>query len=152
VVIIETFEQRVQRPRDRHIADGFYSGKKKQHTLKSQIAVNEETGEICDIPESVPGPTADLTVLRESKLLEHLPTGVGGIGDLAYIGIAEEHPAGLEATPRRKPRGEDRPPEDSAFNRAFAKRRIKDGTLPETSNEFIRENQHPFEHSGKKVC
>src|SRR3954452_21609373 len=36
-VIIDTFEQRVQRSRDRDAADRLYSGKKKQHTLKSQL-------------------------------------------------------------------------------------------------------------------
>jgi hypothetical protein len=124
-VIIDTFEQRVQRPRDRQAADGYYSGKKKQHTLKSQVVVDEESGAVCDVADSQPGPTADLTVLRESQVLERLPAGVGGIGDLAYIGIAEAHPQGLGATPRRKPRGKDHPPEDVCFNRAFAKRRIK---------------------------
>jgi DDE superfamily endonuclease/Helix-turn-helix of DDE superfamily endonuclease len=124
-VIIDTFEQPIQRPRDRADADCFYSGKKKRHTLKSQIAVNEETGEICDVPDSVPGPTADISVLKESKLLSRLPDGVGGIGDLAYIGIADLHPKGLGATPRRKPRGKDRPAADIAFNRAFSRRRIK---------------------------
>lgn len=124
-VIIDTFEQRVQRPRERKTADGYYSGKKKQHTLKSQVAVNEQTGEICDVPDSVPGPTADITLLKQSELLSRLPEGVGGIGDLAYVGIAEAHPQHLGATPRRKPRGKERPPEDVCFNRAFAKRRIK---------------------------
>ena len=123
-VIIDTFEQRVQRPRERSRADGYYSGKKKQHTLKSQVAVNEQSGEICDVPDSVPGPTADLTLLKASELLARLGEGVGAIGDLAYVGIAEAHPAGLGACPRRKPRGKDRPPEDVCFNRAFAKRRI----------------------------
>lgn len=124
-VIIDTFEQRVQRPRDRHQADAHYSGKKRQHTLKSQVAVNEETGEICDVAASVVGPTADITVLKQSDLLNRLPDGVGGLGDLAYIGIAELHPQGLGATPRRKPRAKPRPPEDGAFNRAFSRRRIK---------------------------
>jgi hypothetical protein len=124
-VIIDTFEQHVQRSKDREDANAHYSGKKKQHTLKSQVAVNEETGEICDVADSVLGPTADITVLKESGLLERLPKGVGGIGDLAYIGIAEAHPQHLGATPRRKPRGKERPHEDVCFNRAFAKRRIK---------------------------
>ena len=113
-VIIDTFEQRVQRSKDRVDADAHYSGKKKQHTLKSQLAVNEETGEICDVADSVLGPTADITVLKELGLLSRLPEGVGGIGDLAYIGIAEAHPQHLGATPRRKPRGKERPPEDVA--------------------------------------
>lgn len=124
-VIIDTFEQRVQRSKDRTEADAHYSGKKKQHTLKSQVAVNEETGEICDVADSVLGPTADITVLKESLLLERLPDGIGGIGDLAYIGIAEAHPQHLGATPRRKPRAKERPVEDVCFNRAFSRRRIK---------------------------
>ncbi|MBK9944489.1 MAG: transposase family protein [Kouleothrix sp.] len=124
-VIIDTFEQKVQRCKDRTQADAHYSGKKKQHTLKPQVAVDERDGTICDVSESALGPTADLTVLKQSKLLERLPKGVGAIGDLAYIGIAEEHPDKLGATPRRKPRGKERPEEDVCFNRAFSKRRIK---------------------------
>lgn len=124
IVVIDTFEQRVQRHRDRHTADKHYSGKKKQHTLKSQITVNEESGEICDIADSVMGPQSDIKTLSESGVVERLPEGVGAGGDLAYVGIDKLHPQGLGVTPRRKPRGKDRPPEDIAFNRAFAKRRI----------------------------
>jgi DDE superfamily endonuclease/Helix-turn-helix of DDE superfamily endonuclease len=124
-VIIDSFEQRVQRSKDRSDADTHFSGKKKQHTLKGQVAVDADLGTVCDVPDSVPGPTADLTLLKQSKLLSRLPSGVGALGDLAYIGIAELHPQHLGATPRRKPRGKDRPPEDVCFNRAFAKRRIK---------------------------
>jgi len=123
-VVIDTFEQRVQRCKQRHHADAHYSGKKKQHTLKSQVAVDEETGQIVDVADSVPGPTADITVLDQSGLLERLPEGVGGIGDLAYIGIDKLHPGALGAAPRRKPRGKERPPEDIEYNRAFSRRRI----------------------------
>lgn len=58
-VIVDTFEQRVQRPRRRAEADRYYSGKKKQHTLKSQVAVDDETGLIVDVAASVPGPSND---------------------------------------------------------------------------------------------
>ena len=88
------------------------------------MAVNEDTGEIVEVAESVRGPTADMTLLKESGLMERLPAGVGGGGDLAYVGISSLHPQGLGATPRRKPRGKERPPEDVAYNRAFARRRI----------------------------
>jgi hypothetical protein len=123
-VVIDSFEQRVQRPRDRDEADGYYSGKKKQHTLKSQVAVDETTGQVVDVADSVRGPTADLTLLEQSHLLDRLPAGVGGIGDLAYVGIDKLHPAGLGAAPRRKPRGKPRPAEDVAYNTAFSRRRI----------------------------
>jgi DDE superfamily endonuclease/Helix-turn-helix of DDE superfamily endonuclease len=122
-VIIDTFEQRVQRPKRQQRA--YYSGKKKAHTVKSQVAVDEETGRVADVAESRPGRWADLKVLKRSKLKPRLPAGVGALGDLAYVGIADRHPEGLGATPRRKPRGRPRPEEDRRYNRAFARRRIK---------------------------
>ena len=121
-VIIDTFEQPVQRPRKRQ--KRFYSGKKKRHTLKSQVAVDEETGRIVDVAASVPGPTADIKVLKRSKLLKRLPRGVGGLGDLAYVGIADLHPQGPGATGRRKPRGQPRSLADRRYNKAFSRRRI----------------------------
>jgi hypothetical protein len=123
-VVIDSFEQKIQRPKDPNERDGFYSGKKKTHTLKSQIAVNEETGAISAVSESVPGPIADITLLEQSGLMTNLPDGVGGIGDLAYVGIEKLHPRGLAASPRRKPRNKPRPPEDVAYNTAFSRRRI----------------------------
>jgi hypothetical protein len=124
VVLIDTFEQRVQRPKDRAVADTYYSGKKKQHTLKSQVAVDETSGRVVDVSASVPGPTNDLTLLKRSGLLARLPPDVGAAGDLAYVGISRLHPQGLGATPRRKPRSKPRPPEDVAYNQAFARRRV----------------------------
>lgn len=123
-VVIDTFEQRVQRPRTKDEADRWYSGKKKQHTLKSQVAVEEESGQVVDIADSVPGRTADIRLLADSQLLSRLPEGVGGIGDSAYQGIENLHPQGLGASPRKKPRGKPRPAEDTAFNTAFSRRRI----------------------------
>jgi hypothetical protein len=123
-VVIDSFEQKVQRPKDPKKRDGFYSGKKKTHTLKSQLAVNEESGAIVDVADSVPGPTADINLLELSGLMSRLPDGVGGMGDLAYVGIAQLHPQGLGASPRRKPRGKPRPPEDVDYNTAFSRRRI----------------------------
>jgi len=123
-VIIDSFEQRVQRPTARTAADEWYSGKKKTHTIKSQVAVDVHSGRFCDVSESVRGPTADITLLKDSRLLERLPEGVGAEGDLAYVGIQDLHPAGLGATPRRKPRGKERPVEDVVYNTAFSRRRI----------------------------
>jgi hypothetical protein len=124
-VLIDTFEQRVQRAKDRTEADGYYSGKKRQHTLKSQIAIDEIRGQVADVADSVPGPTADIKLLEQSDRLNRLPPGVGALGDLAYTGIDKLHPQGLAAAPRRKPRGQPRPPDDIAYHTCFASRRIK---------------------------
>ena len=82
-LVIDTFEQKVQRPKNPHERDNFYRGKKKTHTLKNQVAVDEQTGVIVDISDSVAGPTADINLLEQSGLMKRLPDGVGGIGDLA---------------------------------------------------------------------
>jgi DDE superfamily endonuclease/Helix-turn-helix of DDE superfamily endonuclease len=151
-VVIDSFEQRVQRPQaplterqpaaggaaastppgDRkpeqaapgRPADRWYRGKKKQHTIKSQVAVDETDGRLVAVSPSVPGPTADIELLRQSGLMAALPEGVGGLGDLAYVGIAKLAPNQSGATPRRKPRGKPRPEQDQDYNRAFARRRI----------------------------
>ncbi|MBY0458555.1 MAG: transposase family protein, partial [Gemmataceae bacterium] len=113
-VVIDSFEQRTQRPKRRQRA--YYSGKKKAHTLKTQVAVDEHSGRFVDVSDSVPGRWADIKLLETSRLMKRLPEGVGGIGDLGYTGIRDVSPSG--ACPRRKPRGQERPPEDRKYNRA----------------------------------
>jgi hypothetical protein len=119
-VVIDSFEQRTQRPKRRQRA--YYSGKKKAHTLKSQVAVDEQSGRFVDVSDSVPGRWADIKLLKRSRLMKRLPAGVGGIGDLGYTGIRDVSPSG--ACPRRKPRGKPRPAADARYNRAFSRRRI----------------------------
>ena len=123
-VVIDTFEQPIERPAGRAAADPFYSGKKKRHTLKVQVAVDEETGRLVDVSESFPGPTGDMAVLRASGLFDRLPPGVGALGDLAYVGADKVAPGVAASAPRRKPRGRPRPEEDIAYNREFARRRV----------------------------
>lgn len=123
-VVIDSFEQRVPRPTEQADADSYDSGKKKQPTLKSQVAVNAHTGEFVDICVSVRGPTADIKLLQQSALMRRLPEGSGGMADLAYVGIDKLEPERVGAAPRRKPRAPPRPPDDIAYNTAFARRRI----------------------------
>jgi len=119
-VLVDSFEQRVQRP-----AVGqqeYYAGKKKAHTVKVHVAVDPETGKIADVSESVPGPTADITLRARSGLCKRVPPEGGSGGDTGYPGIDTLHQGG--ATPRRKPRGQEQSEEDKAYNRAFARERI----------------------------
>ncbi len=121
-VIVDTFEQPVQRPKARAAADAWYSGKKKRHTRKIQVVVEEVTGRFVAIAANWRGPTSDLRVLTESGVLTRLAPQVTVLGDLAYVGIAKLHPGGR--TPKRKPREQPRPPGDVTANQAFARRRV----------------------------
>ena len=113
------------------------------------------TGLIVDISPSVRGPTADITLLHESGVLTRLPSGVGAIGDLAYIGLDQLHPTGLGAAPRRKPRGKPRPPDDIAYNTAFSRRRI---VVEHTIGRLRRftalaqTDRHHRQHHTRRVC
>ena len=124
-VVIDTFEQRVQRHQERKKADTYYSGKTKAHTLKSQVAVNLFTGEFVDISQSVRGPTADLTLLKVSGLLARLPDEVHRMFDLGYVGVEQLCPNTVCLLPRRKPRNQPRPPKDAIYNTMIASCRIK---------------------------
>ena len=122
--IVDSFEQPIERPGDRARADSFYSGKKKRHTLKVQVVVDEETGRFVEVSDSFPGPTADLSVLKSSGVVDRLPPGVGLIGDLAYVGMDKLRPGVGASAPRRKPRSKPRPEEDVGYNREFSRRRV----------------------------
>lgn len=122
VVVIDSFEQKVQRPAQAAARHALYSGKKKAHTLKSQVSVDEQTGKLVDVSDSQPGPMADVKLVEQSGVLQRLPPGVGAIGDCGYQGIHDLPP--LAYSPHKKPRGTARPPEDVAYNTAFSRRRI----------------------------
>lgn len=119
--IVDSFEQPIERPKDRAKADTFYSGKKKRHTLKVQVVVDEETGEFIDVSASFPGPTGDMNVLKTSGVMDRLPPGIGLLGDLAYVGMDKIRPGVGAAAPRGKPRPEG----DIAYNKEFSRRRVK---------------------------
>ena len=124
-VLVDSFEQPTHRPKRRQRA--YYSGKKKRHTVKAQLGVDEASGRVVHVPPSAPGPTADLTLLRRSRLLGCLPKGVGLIGDTAYLGADAVRPGVTCAMPRRKPRGKPRPAADRRYNRAVSRRRVRVG-------------------------
>lgn len=122
-VLVDSFEQPTHRPRRGQ--KGYYSGKKKRHTVKSQLAVDEATGKVADVPHSVPGPTADLKLLKRSKVLGKVKRGVTVVGDLAYLGAGQLKAGVVCVTPRRKPRGKPRSRADRKYNRAVSRRRIR---------------------------
>lgn len=136
-IIIDSFEQKVQKPREQAEADSYYSSKKKAHTLKSQIAVHPETGYIAAISPSVKGRTADMTLLKDSKLLDEVPDEMALCGDKGYQGIAKLRANGF--SPHKKPWGKDNPlsQADKDYNRAFSQHRI----IVENSINRIRRYQ-----------
>lgn len=123
-VVVDTFEQAVQGPKRAADRAGWYSGKKRSHTMKTQVTVQEDTGWIADIGDSVQGRSADITRLRQSAILDQLPADVGCLGDTAYQGIAKLHPLGRSPHKRLGRNAPLLTADQIAYNHAFASRRI----------------------------
>ena len=64
----------------------YYSGKKKKHTLKTQVVVNKKNSQILTVDFSN-GKKHDFRLLKESKLRFNQKTKV--LADTGYLGIKE---------------------------------------------------------------
>jgi hypothetical protein len=131
-LIIDAKEQRVERPKSKKDKDGnvqdrqkpYYSGKKKAHTIKNQVAVAPH-GRIDDVSESVPGgATHDLILLRQTNLLSKLNDDEAAMMDKGYDGIVADYPDRKLYLPFKARRNHPLTEEQKAYNRFLAKYRI----------------------------
>ncbi len=95
-LVIDAKEQRVQRPggsdeEGNSRQKPFYSGKKKAHTLKTQVAVAPD-GSFQSVGKSVPGSVHDLTLLRQSDLMHRIEKTEAAMLDKGYDGITRPDP------------------------------------------------------------
>lgn len=123
-VIVDATEQPTRRPKNNTEQRRHFSGKRKRHTLKTQLLVSVGTGAILSVSHTVPGSVHDKTLLAESRALEHLADGTTVRGDLGYLGVAPNHPRLDIRLPARKGRGKPRRPADVRRNRVLARQRI----------------------------
>jgi hypothetical protein len=124
-LVIDGKEQRVQRPQQSYEAQKpYYSGKKKTHTVKTQIAVGPD-GLIESVSETVPGgATHDVTLLRETKLLGQLAGGEGAMVDKGYDGIHKDYPEVPIIIPFKARRNRPLTEAEKASNKVVAGYRI----------------------------
>ncbi len=86
VVVIDLTETPVERPKRKQ--QEFYSGNKKGHTLKSQLIINQEMGEIiCTFLGK--GRCDDFSLFKASGI--HFHPKKQGLNDSGYQGIDEFH-------------------------------------------------------------
>jgi hypothetical protein len=131
-LVIDAKEQRVQRPKNTRDGQGhlqdrqkpYYSGKKKTHTVKNQVAVRPD-GVIEAVSASVPGgATHDLTLLRQTQLLVQLGDDEAAMLDKGYDGIQNDYPQCKLYLPFKARRNHPLTDEQKAYNRLLAKYRI----------------------------
>lgn len=117
-VIIDSFETPLRRPSNNDRQKRYYSGKKKRHTLKTQIATDQKGGVLC-VGNTHRGPQADIKVYEEDELssvIKEIPK----LGDKAYCD--QKHPELV--TPHKKPKGKELSAEQRAENELIASQRV----------------------------
>ena len=123
VAIIDATEQRIQRPTGPAEQRPYYSGKKKAHTLKTQVQIAPD-GALQGVSDSVPGSVHDLTLLRESGTLARLEAGAA-LFDSGYQGVQKDAPERRLYHPYRASRGHPLTPEQKAWNQVLSRYRIR---------------------------
>jgi len=120
---VDATEQPVQRAQDAEVQKQHYSGKKKRHTRKVQLIVNEQ-GVIRDVSVSVPGAVHDRQLFGQSGAATKIPQGVTTGGDSGYQGIQDDLPDHSVITPFKKSKRHPLTDEQKLLNQEFARARI----------------------------
>ena len=116
-LLIDATEQPIERPQKDQRK--YYSGKKKQHTLKTEIQVSPN-GKTLSVSKSFPGSVHDLTVRRQSAAA---PPRAIVIADSGYQGYQHDHPCTV--LPRKRTRHKIAlSAADKTWNRALSSVRI----------------------------
>jgi hypothetical protein len=127
---LDATEQEIPRPHSKRKRKTHYSGKKKKHTVKTQLTVNKE-GLIVHKTRHVRGSMHDYALYRRSR--PRLPDEVRVGGDLGYEGVRKDYPwlnfvvPFRRKSPGRGKRGVKGPEllaEQKDFNKELAKERV----------------------------
>ncbi len=117
-VLIDSFETPLRRPSNSERRKRYYSGKKRRHTLKTQVATDQKGAVLC-VGNPHRGPQADIKVYEEDGLPKEI-RDIPKLGDKAYCD--QKHPEVV--TPHKKPRGQELSDEQRAENKQLARQRV----------------------------
>lgn len=118
-------EQQIPRPKDKRNKKKYYSGKKKRHTIKTQIAIERNSGEIVSIASSFPGRVHDYTIFKKTRLPDKIPDGAPLYLDKGYDGAKKDFPNCNIVIPKKANRWRKLSTKDRFENRKIGRKRIK---------------------------
>jgi len=109
---VDSYEQPIERPSDYKEQKKYYSGKKVNHTRKSQLIVLPNGKDIIDVVSDEPGPKSDISIFKESQ--KSFDPKQKFHGDKAYQGGESIK------TPKKKPRNKELSIEEKQENKELA--------------------------------
>lgn len=116
-LIVDATEQPIQRPRRKQ--RGWYSGKKKRHTIKTEAVITAQ-GKIVSVSKPAPGRVHDLALRRRGP---PLPKGSHLYADSGYQGIQSDHPD--VDIPYKKTKKHKLTKDERAYNHALSRFRVR---------------------------
>jgi hypothetical protein len=114
-------EQQIPRPIDEDRRKTYYSGKKKRHTIKNQLMVNNR-GYVLHKANHKKGCRHDYDVYKKNHPVT--PPKVVNVFDLGYLGIETDFPEQLSALPYKKKRRQELSQDEKEYNKFHFKKRI----------------------------
>lgn len=122
-VSIDATEQQCYRSEDNEQQKQYYSGKKKRHTMKTQLSV-ASSGRFLDISKTYPGSVHDKKIIDEEKTVAKFPEKTCLRFDSGYQGVKAENPDHYIVLPVKKPKGKELSELAKEHNRANSRRRV----------------------------
>jgi len=122
-VVIDATEQSIPRPKDKDKQRFYYSGKKKRHTIKTQITSNKN-GIIIDTFGGVEGKRHDFRTFQDSPADKIIPVEVGFEVDRGYQGIEKVVPKRTCYQPVKASRGHPLTEYQKLINRLINRSRV----------------------------
>jgi hypothetical protein len=122
-VSIDATEQSCHRSQNDEEQKKHYSGKKKKHTLKTQVSV-ASTGRIMDVSRTYPGSVHDKKIIDTEQTIEKFPLKTCLRFDSGYQGVKEHNKLHYIVLPFKKPKNKELSDLAKELNRANSKRRV----------------------------
>jgi DDE superfamily endonuclease/Helix-turn-helix of DDE superfamily endonuclease len=117
-------EQAVYRSSDYKTQKKYYSGKSKQHAMKTQISVSAQ-GRILDVSASYPSTVHDKALIDQEKTITKFDERVPHRFDSGYQGVVKDNPKHYLILPFKKPKNKELSELQKEHNRANSRRRVK---------------------------
>jgi DDE superfamily endonuclease/Helix-turn-helix of DDE superfamily endonuclease len=115
-LIVDSYEQVRERPGDKDEQEKYFSGKKSNHTFKTQMIIMPDGRDIVDVVAGEPGPISDITLFRANR--DNFDPKQSFKGDLGYLG------EDLIDTPIKKPKNKELTTDQKKLNKEFSSKRI----------------------------
>jgi hypothetical protein len=119
---IDCTEQEIQRPKNKRKRKNYYSGKKRKHTVKTQLMVNKKGEILYKSNQHRKGRQHDYSVYKDEHPIT--PSQVENYYDLGYYGVENDFPDLKAVLPVKKKRNIELTKTEKRYNKKHSRQRV----------------------------